>query len=91
MVMAVYERYPGHADARRLWAEAQGREGLPAARKKIFYEQHFAIPNNVTTYQRLGDGFAAPQSQARGSATDSPGRGGAGTSRIESPLHVSPI
>ena len=59
IVMAVYERYPGHADARRLWAEAQGHEGLPAARKKIFCEEHFAIPNNVTTYQRLGDELAA--------------------------------
>ena len=59
IVIAVYERYPGHAEARRLWSEEQQRNTLPAARKKSFYEQHFAIPNNVTSYQRLGDELAA--------------------------------
>jgi hypothetical protein len=59
IVISVYERYPGHAEARRLWSEEQQRDKLPAARKKIFYEQRFAIPNNVTTYQKLGDELAA--------------------------------
>jgi hypothetical protein len=59
IVISIYERYPGHAEARRLWSEEQQRDNLPAARKKSFYEQRFAIPNNVTTYQRLGDELAA--------------------------------
>lgn len=59
IVISLYERYPGHAEARRLWSEEQQRDKLPAARKKIFYEQRFAIPNNVTTYQKLGDELAA--------------------------------
>lgn len=63
IVISVYTRYPGHAEARRLWSEEQQRNKLPAACKKYFYEQHFSIPNNVTTYQRLGDELAAKNRQ----------------------------
>jgi AAA domain, putative AbiEii toxin, Type IV TA system len=59
IVISAYERYPGHVQARRLWSEEQQLHKLPAARKKIFYEERLAIPNNVTTYQRLGDDLAA--------------------------------
>jgi hypothetical protein len=58
IVVSLFPDYPGHAEARRLWTEAQKAENLRARQKKPFYEQHFKIPNDVRTYQRLGDELA---------------------------------
>lgn len=58
IVISLFPDYPGHAEARRLWTEAQQAQNLRAKHKKPFYEQHFKVPNDVRTYQRLGDELA---------------------------------
>jgi hypothetical protein len=61
VIANTFERYPGHAEARRLWKDALAT-GAKARQRKAFYEQQFAIPNRVESYMMLGDAHSVAQS-----------------------------
>lgn len=59
IVKAVFPKYPGHSEAQQLWSEArQADNTLKAKHRKGFYEQRFGVPNDVLSYQKLGDALA---------------------------------
>jgi putative AbiEii toxin of type IV toxin-antitoxin system len=61
VIANTFERYPGHAEAQRLWKDARAR-GAKARQRKAFYEEQFAIPNRVESYMMLGDAHSVARS-----------------------------
>jgi hypothetical protein len=58
VVQELFPKYPGHQEAQRRWSEAQQHDNWRAKQKKRFFEQHLGIPNDVVSYQHLGDALA---------------------------------
>jgi hypothetical protein len=59
IVRQQFPKYPGHAEARRLW-EAEVAKGAKGSHKKAFYDTAFELPMGVESYIQLGDAHAAP-------------------------------